>query len=75
MELPLSTVPCMEIDPEIVIDISLSNDPDEDSIWRYAIGLKQETRGYRQPILSFEKIWKGNEQILNRPNSEDKQDR
>lgn len=43
-------------DPEIVIDISLSNDPDEESIWRYAIGLKQETRGYRQPILSFERI-------------------
>ena len=60
--------------PEIVIDISLSNEPDEDSIWRYAIGLKQETRGHRQPILSFERIWKGNEQILNRPDSDDKND-
>jgi predicted ATPase len=61
-------------DPEIVIDISLSNDPDADPLWRYAIGLKQEARGYRQPILSFEKIWKNNEQILNRPDREDKKD-
>ena len=42
--------------------------------WRYAIGLKQETRGYRQPILSFEKIWKGNDQILDRPDSNDEND-
>jgi predicted ATPase len=62
-------------DPEIVIDISLSNNPDEEVIWRYAIGLKQESRGYRQPILSFEKIWKNNEQILDRPNQEDKEDK
>lgn len=61
-------------DPEIVIDISLSNDPDEEPIWRYEIGLKQETRGYRQPILSFERVWKGKKQILNRPDSEDKKD-
>lgn len=61
-------------DPEIVIDISLSNDPEEDPIWRYAIGLKQETRGYRQPILSFEKIWKDNVPILERPNLEDDKD-
>lgn len=61
-------------DPEIVIDISLSNDPDEDPLWRYALGLRQETRGYRQPILSFEKIWKNNEQILDRPDREDNKD-
>ncbi len=61
-------------DPEIVIDVSLSNDPDEEPVWRYAIGLKQETRGYRQPILSFEKIWKRNKQILNRPDPDDKKD-
>jgi predicted ATPase len=61
-------------DPEIVIDISLSNDPDEDPLWRYAIGLRQETRGYRQPILSFEKIWKNNKQILDRPDRDDNKD-
>jgi predicted ATPase len=61
-------------DPEIVLDISLSNHPDEGAIWRYAIGIKLEPRGYRQPILSFERVWKGTEQILNRPDPEDKKD-
>jgi len=61
-------------DPEIVIDISLSNDPDGEPLWRYAIGIKQETRGYRESILSFEKVWKENTQILNRPDTEDKED-
>ena len=62
-------------DPEIVIDIALSDNPDEESIWRYAIGLKQESRGYRQPILSFERVWKNNKQLLNRPDQEDRKDK
>jgi predicted ATPase len=72
----ISKIRCLAArrDPEIVIDISFSNDPDEASLWRYAIGLRQETRGYRQPILSFEKVWKGDQLILNRPNVEDKKD-
>jgi predicted ATPase len=72
----ISKIRCLAArrDPEIAIDISLSNDPDEDPMWRYAIGLKQETRGYRQPILSFEKIWKQNKQILDRPNEQDQAD-
>jgi predicted ATPase len=72
----ISKIRCLAArrDPEIAIDFSLSNDPDDDQLWRYAIGLRQETRGYRQPILSFERIWRGNEQILNRPNQKDKED-
>lgn len=72
----ISKIRCLAArrDPEIVIDISFSNDPDEASLWRYAIGLRQETRGYRQPILSFEKIWKGDQLILGRPNVDDKKD-
>jgi predicted ATPase len=72
----ISKIRCLAArrDPEIVIDISFSNDPDEASLWRYAIGLRQETRGYRQPILSFEKIWRGDQLILDRPNVEDKKD-
>ncbi len=62
-------------DPEIVIDISLSNDSDDvEPLWRYAVGIKQEPRGYRQPILSFERVWKRNKLILNRPGHQDKKD-
>jgi len=61
-------------DPEIVIEIWLSNSSDEPPIWHYAIGLRQETRGYRQPILSFERVSKNGEKILDRPDQEDKND-
>lgn len=61
-------------DPEIIIEIHIANGADEEPLWRYSIGLKQEARGYRQPILSFEKVWKGKKRILNRPNDHDKHD-
>lgn len=61
-------------DPEISIEVHLASSPDEEATWRYAIGLKQETRGYRQPILSFERVWHGDKCILNRPNENDQDD-
>lgn len=72
----ISKIRCLAArrNPEIVIDISLSNDPDEEPLWRYEIGIKQESRGYRQPILSFERIWKKGKTIIDRPDSDDKKD-
>ncbi|MEA3415379.1 MAG: AAA family ATPase [Thermodesulfobacteriota bacterium] len=61
-------------DPEIIVEIYLANSPDEEPIWHYAIGLKQETRGYRQPILSFERVSQGDKKLLDRPDSQDKED-
>ena len=72
----ISKIRCLAAhrDPEIVIDFSLAKKQDDDPVWRYSIGIKQETRGYRQPILSFERVWKNNVQILNRPDSDDLKD-
>ena len=42
--------------------------------WIYEIGIKQEPRGRRQPFLIYERVWKGTEQILNRPDDSDKRD-
>lgn len=61
-------------DPEIVVAIKMANSADEEPEWRYEIGIRQETRGYRQPILSFERVWKGSKRILNRPNGPDRKD-
>ena len=61
-------------DPEIIVEIYLANSPDEDPVWHYEIGLKQETRGYRQPILSFERVSQGEKKLLDRPDTEDKED-
>lgn len=62
-------------DPEIAIEVTLSEGAGEPPSWRYALGLRQETRGYRQPYLTHERVWKGKSQILNRPQKEDEQDR
>jgi predicted ATPase len=71
----ISKIRCLSArqDPEIVIDITLSNHPDEPPVWRYAIGLKQGTK-YRQPIVTYERVWKGSEKIIDRPDDFDKDD-
>ena len=61
-------------DPEIAIDIHLANESGGATIWRYELGLRQETRGYRQTYLTYERVWKGDQQILDRPDEADKKD-
>ncbi|MDZ7264883.1 MAG: AAA family ATPase [candidate division KSB1 bacterium] len=61
--------------PDIELEIHLSNKDDKQPEWRYSIGIKQEVRGYRQPILSYEKVWVGDQQILNRPDNIDLKDK
>lgn len=61
-------------DPEIVIEISLGELEDEQPVWRYSLAIKQEERGRRLPIVSYEKVWKGETQIVDRPNPEDEAD-
>lgn len=60
---------------DVEIDVSLVETATKDVSWRYAIGIKQEVRGYRNPYLTYEKVWGGDRQILNRPDEDDEQDR
>ena len=62
-------------DPEIAIELALANTPDEEPIWRYAIGIRQETRGRRLAYLSYERVWHQSKEVLTRPNPEDEEDR
>jgi predicted ATPase len=43
-------------------------------LWRYGISFTQQVRGYRQPILRHERVWRGGKQILDRPTEDDKKD-
>ncbi len=61
--------------PEIVIGISLSEYGSKETIWKYEISIKQESRGRRQSYLNYEKVWRGDKLILNRPEDEDKSDK
>lgn len=60
-------------DPVIEMAFHLS---DQKSEWIYSLGIQQFQRGRTQslPKLAFEKVMKGDKQILNRPDSEDDKD-
>ncbi len=61
-------------DPEIELEVHLAESAGAPPTWQYALGLRQETRGYRNPYLTHERVWKGDQQILDRPDTEDKKD-
>ena len=61
-------------DPEIAIEIHLAEAIDEPTIWRYALGIRQETRGRRLPLVAYERVWHLERQIVDRPNGDDKGD-
>lgn len=72
----VSKIRCLSArsNPKVEIAISLSDSSSQEPTWRYEIGITQQTRGYRQPILSYERVWKEDRKIVDRPNKEDKED-
>jgi predicted ATPase len=72
----LSKIRCLSArrDPDVHIEISLSDTSESPVEWKYAIGIRQEPRGNRQAILTYEKVWKGTKCILERPDKEDAKD-
>ena len=60
-------------EPAVEIDVELKNGSDG-PLWRYGISFTQQVRGYRQPILRHERVWRGGKQILDRPTEDDKKD-
>lgn len=61
--------------PDVEIEVELSEVIDSNpATWRYAIGLRQEQRGARRAMLTYERVWYDGQQILDRPDSEDKAD-
>ena len=61
-------------DPEVRIEIHLAHDTDSSTAWRYSLGFRQEPRGHRHTYLTHEQVWKNDDQLLNRPTAEDKND-
>ncbi|MEK7409685.1 MAG: AAA family ATPase [Acidobacteriota bacterium] len=72
----ISKIRCLAArrEPDVEIEVHLSNDK-EQTAWKYAIGIKQEVRGYRQPYLAYERVWKGAEQLVDRPDADDANDK
>ena len=61
-------------DPKIAIEVHLADHAKPQTTWRYALEFRQETRGYRRTLLTYERVWKNGQQLLNRPNEDDEKD-
>jgi predicted ATPase len=61
--------------PNVEIEIHISEYGGEKPLWRYSIGIKQQQSGYRQPNIVFEKVWKEDKLILDRPDKNDLKDK
>lgn len=70
----LSKIRCLGArkDPDVVIEAELSENGAP--AYKYAIGITQQVRGYRQPILKYEKVWKNGDFLLQRPDQQDATD-
>ncbi|RKY12080.1 MAG: chromosome segregation protein SMC [Planctomycetota bacterium] len=73
----ISKIRCLAArqEPDVEIEVQLANNSDEVPSWKYAIGIRQEPRGYRHPYLVYENICEGNQQLLDRPDDKDKKDK
>lgn len=62
--------------PDVEIEVELTDGAAEPVLWRYGIGMRQEPRGLRRVMLSYERVWKNGAPILDRPhdNAEDRSD-
>ncbi|WP_256478953.1 ATP-binding protein [Chroococcidiopsis sp. CCMEE 29] len=60
--------------PDVEIEVHLSENELLGPTWKYSIGIKQRKGGQNEPILSYEKVWKDDEQLINRPDPEDDKD-
>jgi predicted ATPase len=71
----LSKIRCLaarrEPDVEVAVELSEANGQPS---WRYEIGMTQQVRGYRQPLLRFERVRKDDTLLLDRPDHADKKD-
>lgn len=72
----ISKVRCLHArqDPEVLIEIELSESVDEPMTWRYLLAFKPEGKGAQRLIVSREEVWKGARQVLSRPNRDDLKD-
>jgi predicted ATPase len=72
----LSKIRCLSArrSPNVEIEIHLAESANQTPIWKYAIGIKQQGRGKRQPYLAYERVWKENKQLIDRPYKDDYDD-
>lgn len=72
----ISKIRCLAArkEPQVEIEVHLAESREQEPLWKYGIGIKQESRGLRQPFVFYERVWKGSDLILDRPDEQDTKD-
>ena len=72
----VSKIRCLSAqqDPEVAIEIHISDTPDAPATWRYSVGFRQADREHCQTYLTYERVWREDELVLDRPDAEDNED-
>ena len=72
----VSKIRCLsaEQDPEVAIEIHIADTPDVPATWRYSVGFRQADRGHCHAHLTYERVWRGDELLLDRPDAADNED-
>jgi predicted ATPase len=58
----------------IELSVKLGENAADTDAWSYTLGIAQEQRGNRRPRILFERVFRGNRMILERPNDDDRAD-
>lgn len=61
-------------DNEVLIQVSISDDPDGEPTWQYLLGFKPEGKGAQRILITQEQVWQQGKQLLDRPDKDDKKD-
>ena len=72
----VSKIRCLSArqDPEVTIEIHIADTPDTPATWRYSIGFRQTDLGHCQTHLTYERVWREDELLLDRPDADDNED-
>ena len=72
----VSNIRCLSAkqDPEVAIEIHIADTPDAPTIWQYSVGFRQADRGHCQTHLTYERVWRADELLLDRPDADDNED-
>ena len=67
----LSRIRCLAARKNPLVEIEVDMGDIEDIVpqYRYAIGIRQENKGKRRIMLEYERVWKNEELILDRPSA------
>ena len=60
--------------PEVTIEIHIADTPDTSAMWRYSVGFRQADIGNCQTHLTYERVWREDELLLDRPDADDNED-